>query len=210
MSSIFVRTELSNDPSVNRSQNQDSSYTPLKGSVVTLLSSARYSLLFLCLFHLAATIQVISIGVFMTAGFGIVNNQLGIHQCIEFFTAGCNGIYGRLIKTDEPIQNSIARGNHRNWIGIVVAGCVLALAARAVKLVVLTAFSMAPFIIALAMIGRCLQLHHIAKSEGVFCSSPGNRQKLDQLFDREIQSSEEDHLLELRQIPEAYFRQIPV
>ncbi len=171
------------------------------GGTVTLLSAAAYVAPFFVLFPLAAPIQIVALGVLTAVSYGIVNDQLACRQCIQYFTVGHTPFHKRLLETDNPTLNGVAWGIHATWVVGLIAGVAIATAARATKLVALSALSLTPVAI-LVVIGACTYAHIKSKQVEAEWSRPENKNRLAQIFDQTILPNEGFHPVDLRRIPE--------
>jgi hypothetical protein len=171
------------------------------GAIVTLLSAAAYIAPFFVLFPLAAPIQIIALGVLTAVSYGIVNDQLACRQCIQYFTVGHTSFHKRLLETDNPTLNGVAWGIHATWELGLIAGVALAVAARATKLVALSALSLTPVAI-LVVIGACTYAHIKSKQIEAEWGRPENKERLAQKFDQTIVPNKGFHSVDLRRIPE--------
>lgn len=170
-------------------------------ATVTLLSAAAYVAPFFVLFPLAAPIQIVALGVLTAVSYGIVNDQLACRQCIQYFTVGHTPFHKRLLETDNPTLNGVVWGIYATWALGLIAGVAIATAARATKLVALSALSLTPVAI-LVVIGTCTYAHIKSKQVEAEWNRPENRNRLAQIFDQTIVPNKGFHPVDLRRIPE--------
>jgi hypothetical protein len=184
---------------VDRDQGHPDMYA--LGAAVTILSAAAYIAPFFVTFPLAAPAQIVALGVLTAVSYGIINDQLACRQCIEYFTIGHTSFHKRLLETDNPTLNGVAWGIHATWELGLVAGVVLATAARATKFAALSALSLTPVAV-LVVISACTYAHLESKQAEEEWSRPEKQGRLARIFNRTITPDEDFHPVDLRRVPE--------
>lgn len=196
---IFERLVLEEVSPMERDKGHPDMYA--LGATVTVLSAAAYVAPFFMLFPLAAPIQIVALGVLTSVGYGIANTQLACRQCVEYFTVGHASFHKRLLKTENPTLNGVAWGIHGSWLLGVVGGVAMATAARATKLVALSALSLTPVAVLVA-IGTCTYAHIKSKQVEAEWNRSENKNRLAAMFDKTIMPEKGYHAVDLRRIPE--------
>jgi hypothetical protein len=170
------------------------------GATVTVLSIAAYLAPFFVLFPLAAPIQIVALGVLTAVVYGVVNDQIACRQCIEYFTVGHTKFHKRLLETDNPTLNGVAWGIHATWNLGLIAGVAMAQAARATKLVALSALSLTPVAV-LVVISACICAHIRSKKSEAQWKKHENKSDLESIFNQTILPNPGFHLVDLKRIP---------
>ncbi len=138
--------------------NQKDFKIKMEGFTVTLLSAAAYISPFLVSFPLASFIQIIGLSVLTTTSLGLIDSQLAYQQCKQFFIVRYHSLQ------QHPALIAAADGIQKTWTWGLYAGVILAIAARATQLVALSALSLTPIALLMA-IGAAVHIHLTSKSK---------------------------------------------